>query len=259
MRLPIAKVHRDQLATFLKENGRYWTVEAFPPFLVHVAHIPLSTDELIDAIGAYAPQTEFVYVFSDDDTPFDLVKANGIESAPTIDSAGLADYIIGSVRGGDFLWISPDDESASSANYITLMRHNGPEEINVTEEPGPILSGMSITRFKGISRQVDIQFAPITLLFGANSAGKSTVIHAIHYAREILVRKNLDVDRTAIGGNQIELGGFTNLRHDRDVEQDVRLRFQLDLRGVDLPDYLPNRGDLLPSDLNVLEPVSKPS
>ena len=47
----------------------------------------------------------------------------------------------------------------------------------------------------------------MTLLFGPNSAGKSTILQALHYLREILERGNIDPDVTIAGG-LIDLGGF---------------------------------------------------
>ena len=41
-----------------------------------------------------------------------------------------------------------------------------------------------------------IELKPITLLFGPNSAGKSTILQALHYVREILERGNIDPDVT---------------------------------------------------------------
>jgi predicted ATPase len=35
--------------------------------------------------------------------------------------------------------------------------------------------------FKGISEPVRVELKPITLLFGANSVGKSTIVQVLHY------------------------------------------------------------------------------
>lgn len=56
------------------------------------------------------------------------------------------------------------------------------------------LKSLTIENFKGISDPVTIELKPITLLFGPNSAGKSTIVQAFHYMREILERGNVDVD-----------------------------------------------------------------
>jgi hypothetical protein len=74
-----------------------------------------------------------------------------------------------------------------------------------------MITGISIQNFKGISERVTLDLRPITLLFGANSAGKSTILHALHYAREVFERHNLDVDRTVGGGAYVDLGGFRRI------------------------------------------------
>lgn len=87
-----------------------------------------------------------------------------------------------------------------------------------------MLSSISIENFKGIGDKVDIDLAPITLLFGANSAGKSSIMHALHYAREVLVNQNVDADCTETGGSYVDLGGFRSFVHHRDLEREVTLR-----------------------------------
>ncbi len=41
-----------------------------------------------------------------------------------------------------------------------------------------IIKSLSLTKFKGFSAEVRIELRPITLLFGAKSAGKSNVLQA---------------------------------------------------------------------------------
>ena len=47
------------------------------------------------------------------------------------------------------------------------------------------ITAITIENFKGIKEPVRVELKPITLLFGPNSAGKSTIIHALHYAHEL--------------------------------------------------------------------------
>lgn len=91
-----------------------------------------------------------------------------------------------------------------------------------------MITKISIENFKGIGDRVTIPIRPITLLFGPNSAGKSTIMHAIHYAREILERHNLDVNGTVTGGDSVDLGGFCQLIHRHDLKNSVRLRFDFE-------------------------------
>ena len=44
-----------------------------------------------------------------------------------------------------------------------------------------LIKAITIENFKGISEPVRVEFKPLTLLFGPNSSGKSTIIQALHY------------------------------------------------------------------------------
>ncbi|MVO18586.1 AAA family ATPase [Parasedimentitalea huanghaiensis] len=92
------------------------------------------------------------------------------------------------------------------------------------------LSRIEIENFKGIAAKQVIDLAPITLLFGANSAGKSTILQALHYLREVLSRANPDPDQTLAGG-LIDLGGFANLIHANDLNRTMTIKIVID--GVD--------------------------
>jgi len=74
------------------------------------------------------------------------------------------------------------------------------------------ISAITIENFKGIKNPIKVDFKPITLLFGPNSSGKSTIVQALHYALEIFDRNNLDSDKTTKGGTAVDLGGFETLR-----------------------------------------------
>jgi len=100
-----------------------------------------------------------------------------------------------------------------------------------------IIKSITIANFKAIREPVKIGFKPITLLFGANSSGKSTIIHALHYAWEVIGRHNLDPNFTAHGGHSVDLGGFINLVHGHDKKRSICMRFDLDLTKGNLPIY----------------------
>ena len=99
------------------------------------------------------------------------------------------------------------------------------------------ITAITIENFKGIGEPVRVELKPITLLFGPNSAGKSTIIQALHYAREIFERQNLNPDRTLLGGDSVDLGGFQSLVHNHDTSLPIKLAFELDLSNEDLPTY----------------------
>lgn len=86
-----------------------------------------------------------------------------------------------------------------------------------------MITAIEIENFKGIRERVRLDFRPITMFFGGNSAGKSSVFHALHYAREVFERHNLDADRTIAGGDHVDLGGFKEFVHNHDMSKTVIL------------------------------------
>jgi len=108
-----------------------------------------------------------------------------------------------------------------------------------------MITALEIENFKGIAARQRIEFAPLTLLFGANSAGKSTILQAVLYLRELMEHGAADVDRTDLGGDVLELGGFARLVHRHEIDRAIVLRaeFTMPMRsglerfGRDLADF----------------------
>lgn len=106
-----------------------------------------------------------------------------------------------------------------------------------------MLTSLEIENFKGIGARQCVDFAPLTLLFGANSAGKSSILQALVYLHELIERGSADVDRTELGGHVLELGGFARLVHQHDTARSIVLRAEfatpggLERFGRDLTDF----------------------
>ena len=100
-----------------------------------------------------------------------------------------------------------------------------------------LITAITIENFKGIQKPVRVELKPITLFFGPNSAGKSTIIQAMHYAHEIFERQNFNPDQTLLGGGAIDLGGFESMVNNHDKTKPIKLSFDIDLREKGLPDY----------------------
>jgi predicted ATPase len=100
------------------------------------------------------------------------------------------------------------------------------------------LTNIEIVNFKGVASRQPIELKPITLLFGPNSAGKSTILQALHYLREILERQNIDPDLTIAGG-LIDLGGFATLVHNHELDRVIRIKVTLSLSDEQGLDALP--------------------
>ena len=94
---------------------------------------------------------------------------------------------------------------------------------------------IELENFKCIGHRQKLNLRPITLLFGNNSVGKSTIIQGVHYFREVIERKNVDPDLTLTGG-VLDLGGFTTLVHNHDLERKIRIKLVIDVSD-ELPDF----------------------
>ncbi len=98
-----------------------------------------------------------------------------------------------------------------------------------------MIKGIHVENFKGIGEPgIEIDLKPITLLFGNNSAGKSTIFHALLYAYELFVNRNFNADRTTLGGESVDLGGFHAFVHAHDPSRRVGLAINLDLSSAQL-------------------------
>ena len=100
------------------------------------------------------------------------------------------------------------------------------------------LTYIEIENFKGIGSRQSIELKPITLLFGPNSAGKSTILQVLHYLREILERRNTNPDQTIAGG-LTDLGGFATFVHNQDRSLPIVLKLELLLEDEQGNERLP--------------------
>lgn len=105
------------------------------------------------------------------------------------------------------------------------------------------LTKIVLRNFKSIGDEPQIiEFAPYTLLFGPNSAGKSTLIQALIFVHEILINGSRDVHKTELGGGSIDLGGFMNAVNGRDCFKDISIELECTISQDDLVSWIdPNK------------------
>lgn len=84
-----------------------------------------------------------------------------------------------------------------------------------------LIKSISIENFKAFGAEQRLPIKPLTFVYGANSSGKSSVIHSLLFARHALEEKNLDVHYTKVGGDSVDLGGFRQYVHKRLFENTV--------------------------------------
>ena len=91
-----------------------------------------------------------------------------------------------------------------------------------------MIKALHIGNFKAFSATQTVPIRPITLIFGANSAGKSSIIHSLALVHDASENGDLDIEQTDIGGESIDLGGFVNYVHRRDTSRQVEWAVDID-------------------------------
>ncbi len=92
-----------------------------------------------------------------------------------------------------------------------------------------MLTGLRLGNFKAFADTQYIPIRPLTLIFGANSAGKSSLIHSLLLACHALETGELDIHRTRVGGESVDLGGFRQYIHRRNYGSSTEYSVELDI------------------------------
>src|ERR1039457_1995780 len=97
------------------------------------------------------------------------------------------------------------------------------------------IHSLTIENFRSMQSEVTITFRPLTLLFGPNSAGKSSILQSMLTFREVLHNRNANPHFVFGGGTHIDLGGFKALVHGQDLDRTIRVKicFEIDEDGID--------------------------
>jgi len=98
------------------------------------------------------------------------------------------------------------------------------------EESRPVLESISVKNFKAFADWVEIPIKPITLVFGKNSAGKSSIFHALLWVRELNVNGNLNQRRTSRSGDFLDLGGLQQYIHSKENDKSEEIGYRLKLK-----------------------------
>lgn len=85
------------------------------------------------------------------------------------------------------------------------------------------ITRISLTNFRSFKDTQSIDIAPVTLLFGPNSVGKSSVLMALAYVQQILKKGHCNPQKLDALGNK-SIGGFRALVHGQDLKKTIRIR-----------------------------------
>ncbi|MEZ9368456.1 AAA family ATPase [Shewanella sp. 10N.286.51.B2] len=89
------------------------------------------------------------------------------------------------------------------------------------------ITKLSLTNFRSFKETQTIEFAPVTLLFGPNSVGKSTVLMALFYLQQILEKGQCNPQILDALGDKF-VGGFKNLVNGRDISKRIKIKVEYD-------------------------------
>lgn len=97
-----------------------------------------------------------------------------------------------------------------------------------------MLKSLELENFKAFGERVKIPFAPITLIFGENSSGKSSILQSLNLLKQTRESREagaLLLPRTEQGIS--DLGSFQDLLFDHDLSRAFTIKIALDLNKFD--------------------------
>ncbi len=101
-----------------------------------------------------------------------------------------------------------------------------------------MLTGLGIGNFKAFAEEQHIPIRPLTLIFGANSSGKSSIIHSLLLANHAMRTGNWDVHQPRLGTESVDLGGFPHFAHQHRPDSGFTLHLEGDLSQTNPIDLL---------------------
>lgn len=112
-------------------------------------------------------------------------------------------------------------DTRNEFSFCLLRMSRGSKEVFM-------LTAIRIGNFKAFAEAQRVPIRPLTLIYGSNSSGKSSVLHSLLLARHAQETGDLDVHRTNVGGEAVDLGGFRQYIHRRDIDRRMGWSVEID-------------------------------
>lgn len=106
-----------------------------------------------------------------------------------------------------------------------------------------MLKKVKIENFKSFGEQQEIEFAPLTLLYGPNSSGKSSIIQSLLLIKQSMDNRNQHAAPT-FSGNLLDLGSFKTTVHKHDAERDISFEVQY-TSSLDIKEHIAKTSNTL--------------
>jgi AAA15 family ATPase/GTPase len=88
-----------------------------------------------------------------------------------------------------------------------------------------MIHSIEIKNFKAFSETEKIKMAPITLIYGPNSSGKSSIIHSIMLMKQSISTPS-PIGGLVSNGLNVDLGDYSSMVHRHELDRDINLSFE---------------------------------
>ena len=105
-----------------------------------------------------------------------------------------------------------------------------------------VITELGIGNFKAFGETQRVPIKPLTLIFGANCSGKSSILHGLLLAHHGMETGEYDAHQTKLAGEMVDLGGFAKYVHKHDATRAVTLRFEVIVNPQSLYESLDGKG-----------------
>jgi hypothetical protein len=96
-----------------------------------------------------------------------------------------------------------------------------------------MLRSIQLENFKAFGQRTIIPLAPITLIFGQNSAGKSSILQALGLLKQTRQQGDLDaVLLPRVENGLVDLGSFQEMVFDHDLSRELSIRLDMDWQNI---------------------------
>lgn len=94
-----------------------------------------------------------------------------------------------------------------------------------------MLRELQLANFKAFGEKVRIPIRPLTLIFGANSSGKSSIFQALLLLKQTLEEAQSPKTLLLFKGNSVDLGTYRDIVHRHDVDLNFEVGVQFDQKN----------------------------
>jgi hypothetical protein len=89
-----------------------------------------------------------------------------------------------------------------------------------------MITELRVANFKNFGKEQILPLAPITLIYGPNSAGKSSVLKLLALMRQSYGARHLSLPRFTPQGQMVDLGTFKSLIHNHDLKNALNVTLE---------------------------------